>query len=175
LSATVASSRNGVLPHREGHQAREGADQRGHVLVDEARRLRVAHLDLVLGIPREQHDLRPAERLDAARAVDLVHRQLQTVERQLRLEGERAGDGQDVADLDLARLGAANRGRAERGHGARGADSAEEAATAGRGSIEAAWGLRHRVLRREMVGLDGAQPSIPAASLARRRPARAVV
>src|SRR4029434_9386468 len=96
----------------------------------------VPELHLVLGVAGKQRDPRAAERLDAPRAVDLVHRQLQAVERQLGLEGERAGDRQDVAHLDLTRLGASDRGSAERGHGPGCPDGTEEATTAGRGSIE---------------------------------------
>jgi len=106
----------------------------------------------------------------AADGVDLVHGQLQAVEGELRLEGERARDRQDITHLDLARLGAPDRGSAERGHGPGRADGAEEAATAERGSIATARGIRHRVLRREMVGSDGREPSILAARFARRRP-----
>ena len=40
--------------------------------------------------PGEQRELGPAQRLDAAGGVDLVHGELQAVERELGLEGQRA-------------------------------------------------------------------------------------
>ena len=78
-------------------------------LVDEARGLRVAELDLVLRVAGQERDLGAAERLDAAGAVDLVDGEEKAVEREAGLEGQRTGHGQDVADLDLARLGGQDR------------------------------------------------------------------
>jgi hypothetical protein len=136
----------GDLAHRERDQAREGADQRGDPLVDEPRRLGVAELDLVLGVTRQEGDLRAAEGLDAARAVDLVDREEQPVERQLRLEGERAGHRQHVADLHLAGLGPSERGRGEGDGGGR-AHRGEEAAAPDRRPPGISLVVRHRVLR----------------------------
>src|SRR3989442_14933954 len=105
----------GHLAHGIGHQARKRPDQCGDALIDQPRRLGVAQLDLLLGVTRQQRELGPAQRLDATGRVDLVHRELQAVERELGLEGQRPSHGQDVAELDLFGLGPADgRYRAER-------------------------------------------------------------
>ena len=105
----------GVLAHGERHEARERADQRDRALVDQPLRFRLAQVDLVLRVAGEQGELGAAERLDAAPGIDLVHRELDPVERERGLEGERPRHGQDVADLDLARLGADDRGEGRDG------------------------------------------------------------
>ena len=88
----------------------------------------------------------PPEGLDPARAVDLVDREEQPVERELRLEGERAGHRQHVADLHLAGLGPPERGRGEGDGGGR-AHRGEEAAAPDRLPLGISLVVRHRVLR----------------------------
>src|SRR6266508_496250 len=130
------------LTHGEGDEAREGADDGDRPLVDEARGLGIAELDLVLGVARHQRELRAAQRLDAARGVDLLRREREPVERQPRLEGERARHGQEVADLDLARLRPEDRRKARDGR--RRARAGEKCPPADRPTRQTRFVLAHR-------------------------------
>jgi hypothetical protein len=87
---------------REAHAALEGADQRVDLVArDQPLRLRDAGVGLTARVAEEQLDLGPAERLDAARGVDVLDGHGHGVLLGLAKLGSGPGERAHDADADL--------------------------------------------------------------------------